>query len=157
MAARLGRTELLMRMFPSHDYMTLWGRLLGAPSGSGGLAIRLPRTRALLLATALTLSAQPPVSAPARALHARALVFDGHVHAVDRVFYHGGDIGQRKDDGQFDLPRAREGGLGALFFSIFVTEDYYPARLETKQALRMLDCAIEQIGRNSRSIEIARN
>jgi len=85
---------------------------------------------ALLGAGAVLLWSQTGVSAPARALHARSLVFDGHVHAVDRVFYHGGDIGQRKNDGQFDLPRAREGGLGALFFSIFVTEDYYPARLE---------------------------
>jgi membrane dipeptidase len=76
---------------------------------------------------------------------------------VDRIFYHGGDIGERKSDGQFDLPRAKEGGLGALFFSVFVTEDYYPARLETKQALRMLDCAVDQIARNSKSIEIARN
>jgi len=103
------------------------------------------------------LRGQPPaVSEPARALHARSLVFDGHVHAVDREFYHGGDIGQRKPDGQFDLPRAKEGGLGALFFSIFVSEDYYPARLETKQALRMLDAATEQIARNSQTIEIAR-
>src|SRR5712692_2183408 len=121
-----------MRFEPNiHDYMTM-ARV------------------AALLASATLLAGQ------SRTLHARSLVFDGHVHAVDRVFYHGGDIGQRKDDGQFDLPRAREGGLGALFFSIFVTEDYYPARLETRQALRMLDCAVDQIGRNSRSIEIAR-
>src|SRR5215471_2262111 len=92
----------------------------------------------------------------ARALHQRSLVFDGHVHAVDRECYHGGDIGERKSDGQFDLPRAREGGLGALFFSIFVTEDYYPGRLETRQALRMLDCALDQIARNSQTIELAR-
>ena len=114
----------------------------------------------MLAATTWWLGAQgsggPAVSARARALHSSALVFDGHIHAVDREFYHGGDIGQRKPDGQFDLPRAKEGGLGALFFSIFVTEDYYPGRLETKQALRMLDSAIEQIGRNSQSIEIAR-
>jgi len=110
-----------------------------------------------LCCSAAILSAQQPVSAPARALHARSLVIDGHVHAVDRVFYHGGDIGVRKEDGQFDLPRAREGGLGALFFSIFVTEDYYPARLETKQALRMLDCATGQIQRNRNTIEVALN
>ena len=85
------------------------------------------------------------------------MVFDGHIHAVDREFYHGGDIGERKPDGQFDLPRAREGGLGALFFSIFVTEDYYPGRLETTQALRILDCALDQIARNSQTIELARN
>jgi membrane dipeptidase len=115
---------------------------------------------AAVAVTAVLLGAQtaggPAVSERARALHANSLVFDGHIHAVDREFYHGGDIGQRKADGQFDLPRAKEGGLGALFFSIFVTEDYYPGRLETKQALRMLDTAIEQIGRNSQSIEIAR-
>jgi membrane dipeptidase len=114
----------------------------------------------MILAAAAFLGAQtadaPAVSERARTLHASALVFDGHIHAVDREFYHGGDIGERKADGQFDLPRAKEGGLGALFFSIFVTEDYYPGRLETKQALRMLDCAIDQIGRNNRSIEIAR-
>jgi membrane dipeptidase len=56
------------------------------------------------------------VSDGAGALRNSALVFDAHVHAVDRVFYHGGDIGTRKPDGQFDLPRAREGGLKALFF-----------------------------------------
>jgi membrane dipeptidase len=102
-----------------------------------------------------TAQAPAEVSARARALHASSLVIDGHVHAVDREFYHGGDIGQRKADGQFDLPRAKEGGLGALFFSIFVTEDYYPARLETKQALRMLDTAVAQIAKNRQSIEIA--
>ena len=103
------------------------------------------------------LAAQAPSAEAARQLHARSLVFDGHVHAIDRVFYHGGNIGERKNDGQFDLVRAKEGGLGAMFFSIFVTEDYYPGRLETKQALRMLDCAVDQISRNNKAIEIARN
>jgi membrane dipeptidase len=112
-----------------------------------------------LLAVLLGMSASSPaqISERARQLHGSALVFDGHVHAIDREFYHGGDIGERKSDGQFDLPRAREGGLGALFFSIFVTEDYYPARYETKQALRMLDCAVNQIERNHDSIAIAHN
>jgi membrane dipeptidase len=111
----------------------------------------------MLGAAAVWLGAQTPISERARALHADALVFDGHVHAVDREFYHGGDIGERKKDGQFDLPRAKEGGLGALFFSIFVTEDYYPARFETRQALRMLDCAVSQIAKNRQTIEIAYN
>src|ERR1039457_6734952 len=149
MAASFGRTRLLMARlllgrFPCrNDYM---------PAACGVV---------VLAAAAAWLGAQTAdgtaVSDRARALHSGALVFDGHIHAVDREFYHGGDIGERKPDGQFDLPRAKEGGLGALFFSIFVIEDYYPARLETKQALRMLDCALEQIGRNSQRIEIALN
>jgi len=130
------------------------GPFVGLPGSLGALA---RHCFAGLLASAFLLNGQvPDVTERARFLHSRTLVFDAHIHAVDRVFYHGGDIGERKSDGQFDLPRAKEGGLGALFFSIFVTEDYYPARLETKQALRMLDKATEQIARNSRKIEIAR-
>ncbi len=106
---------------------------------------------------AAALFAQSAASGRAAALHRAALVFDAHIHAIDREFYHGGDIGERKSDGQFDLPRAREGGLGALFFSIFVTEDYYPGRLETRQALRMLDGAFDQIARNAQTIEVAHN
>jgi membrane dipeptidase len=97
------------------------------------------------------------VSDRARALHNSALVFDAHIHAIEREFYNGGDIGQRKSDGQFDLPRARDGGLGAMFFSFYVTEDYYPGRFETKQALRLIDACITQIQANSKTIEIAHN
>jgi len=82
-------------------------------------------------------------------------VFDAHVHVVDRQFYHGGDMGQRVDDGQFDLVRAKEGGLDAMFFSLFVTEQYYPARLETKQTLRLIDAAYDQLARNKDKIELA--
>jgi membrane dipeptidase len=97
------------------------------------------------------------VSDRARALHRSSLVFDAHIHAIEREFYNGGDIGQRKSDGQFDLPRAREGGLGAMFFSFYVTEDYYPGRFETKQALRLIDACITQIQENNKTIEIAHN
>jgi membrane dipeptidase len=107
-----------------------------------------------LLAAAL---AAAQVSDRARALHRSSLVFDGHIHAIEREFYNGGDIGQRKPDGQFDLPRAKEGGIGAMFFSFYVTEDYYPGRFETKQALRLIDACITQIQSNSKNIEIAHN
>lgn len=110
---------------------------------------------AFLLLAATALCAQ--VSDRARELHARSLVFDGHVHVIDRQLYHGGDIGDRVNDGQFDLPRAREGGVGAMFFSIFVTEDYYPQRLETKQTFRLMDLALTQLEKNGDTIELALN
>lgn len=93
----------------------------------------------------------------ARTLHREVFLFDAHVHVVNRQFYHGGDIGRRVEDGQFDLVRAREGGVDALFFSLFVTEQYYPGRLETKQALRLIDAAHEQLARNRGVIELARD
>jgi membrane dipeptidase len=108
-------------------------------------------------ALAIALLTAATVSDRARVLHNSSLVFDGHIHAIEREFYNGGDIGTRKSDGQFDLVRAREGGLGAMFFSFYVTEDYYPGRFETKQALRLIDACITQIQANSGTIEIAHN
>jgi membrane dipeptidase len=108
-----------------------------------------------LLVIAGTVAALAQVSDRALALHREALVFDAHVHVVDRQFYHGGDMGQRVEDGQFDLVRAREGGLDAMFFSLFVTEQYYPARLETKQTLRLIDAAYDQLSKNKDKIELA--
>jgi membrane dipeptidase len=96
------------------------------------------------------------VSPRARKLHDDAFVFDAHVHVIDRQLYHGGDIGQKVSDGQFDLPRAKEGGLDAMFFSLFVTEDYYPQRLETKQTLRLMDLALTQLEKNRDKIELAK-
>lgn len=110
----------------------------------------------IVLAGALLLSAQA-VSDRARRLHQDAFVFDGHVHAVDREFYHGGDIGERKADGQWDLSRAKEGGVDALFFSVYVPEEYYPGRFETKQAFRVVDTALTQIAKNRDRIELALN
>jgi membrane dipeptidase len=95
------------------------------------------------------------VSDRAKTVHRDAFIFDAHVHVVDRQFYHGGDMGERVDDGQFDLVRAKEGGLDAMFFSLFVTEQYYPARLETKQVLRLIDAAHDQLARNPDKIELA--
>ncbi|HUS05491.1 MAG TPA: dipeptidase [Bryobacteraceae bacterium] len=97
------------------------------------------------------------VSERARKLHEAAFVFDAHVHMVDRQMYLGGDIGERVSNGQVDLPRARDGGIDAMFFSIFIPEDYYPQRFETKQALRLVDLALTQIEHNRNVIELARN
>jgi membrane dipeptidase len=106
-----------------------------------------------LLACALPLHAQ--ISERARRLHRDAFVFDGHVHVINRQFYHGGDIGRRVPDGQFDLPRAKDGGVDAMFFSIFVSEEYYPPRYETRHVLRLIDLALSQIEKNRDQIELA--
>jgi membrane dipeptidase len=110
-----------------------------------------------LLVCAMPLAVWRQASDPARTLHRDVFVFDAHVHVVNRQFYHGGDMGQRVGDGQFDLPRAREGGLDAMFFSLFVTEQYYPGRVETKQVLRLIDAAYDQLAKNQHTIELALN
>jgi hypothetical protein len=63
-----------------------------------------------------------------RSLHRDAFVMDGHIHVMTRQLLQGGDIGQQYPDGHVDLPRARAGGLDAMFFPVYTPEAYYPAR-----------------------------
>lgn len=101
-------------------------------------------------------AAQAQVSDRARRLHDDAFVFDAHVHVINRQFYDGTDIGQRLKSGQVDLPRAQEGGIDAMFFSLFIQEQYYPPRFESRHAFRLMDKALEQIRRNEDKVAIAR-
>jgi membrane dipeptidase len=52
-------------------------------------------------------------------LHHRAIVVDGHADTPQRMINGQWDIGARHPDGGIDIPRMREGGLDALFFSIW--------------------------------------
>jgi len=90
-------------------------------------------------------------------LHRRAFVMDGHVHVMTRELLLGTDIGQRYSDGTVDLPRAKEGGLDAMFFSVYTPEHYYPRRLETKNTFRVVNLALDQIEKNGDMIELALN
>jgi membrane dipeptidase len=110
--------------------------------------------RIALAVLPLALIAQ--VSDRARRLHEDAFVFDAHVHVINRQFHDGTDIGQRLKGGQMDLVRAREGGIDAMFFSLFIPEQYYPPRFETEHAFRLMDKALDQIRRNEDKIAIAR-
>jgi membrane dipeptidase len=99
----------------------------------------------------------PQISARAREIQKRALVFDGHVHALDREFYNGGSMGTRTLEGQWDLQRAKQGGVGAFFLSVYVPEEYLPGRFETKQAFRRIDHALRQLEMNRDLVELALN
>jgi membrane dipeptidase len=104
-----------------------------------------------------TVQAAPQISPRALEIHRRAFIFDGHVHALDREFYNGGSMGTRYPDGHWDLPRAREGGEGAFFLSIYIPEEYYPGRFETRQTLRRIDHARRQLEENRNLVELALN
>jgi membrane dipeptidase len=104
---------------------------------------------------ALWLLAAPLAFSQVAELHRDALVMDGHVHVMTRQLLAGVDIGSRYADGHIDLPRAREGGIDAMFFSVYTPEPYYPARHEVKNTFRVVELALEQIRKNSEHIELA--
>ena len=53
-----------------------------------------------------------------------AIIVDGHLDAPDQLSDKFKDISERGATDHFDLPRAKEGGLTAPFFSIFVSPTY---------------------------------
>ena len=88
-------------------------------------------------------------------IHRDAFVMDGHIHVMSRQLLQQLDIGRRYPDGHVDLPRARAGGLDAMFFSVYTPEAYYPGRHEVKNTFRVVQLALEQIEKNKDAIELA--
>lgn len=84
-------------------------------------------------------------------------VMDAHTHMINRQLYLGGDIGDRYQDGQVDLPRIRAGGVNAIFFSLYSLEPYYTYRYELKHTLQLIELALQQIEKHRDEIELALN
>ncbi len=83
------------------------------------------------------------VAPRARQLHDRAIVVDTHDDTTQRlVFDKAFDISARNKNGNIDIPRMKDGGLDALFFSIWVPSDVTgpPA---VKRALDQIDAVRE--------------
>ncbi len=55
-----------------------------------------------------------------RAIHQRAIAVDMHADTAQRLVDENVDLNQRLADGHLDAVRAKEGGLDAQFFSIWV-------------------------------------
>ena len=95
------------------------------------------------------------VSAGARDVHARAIVIDTHVDTPQRMLFDKSfDLGARNTTGSIDIPRMREGGLDALFFSIWLPGDIAgpPA---VKGALLQIDEILEAVRRHPKDLLLA--
>src|SRR5271154_1932072 len=85
-------------------------------------------------------AALPPVSERARQVHAAGMLFDGHNDLPWRLRTEGDfalskiDLSQRLDSGHTDIPRLREGGVKAQFWSVYIPSEHpNPARTVTEQ------------------------
>jgi membrane dipeptidase len=85
--------------------------------------VSLPAVVPIALAFAALLAAgadAQSVAARARQVHSRAVVVDTHDDTTQRLLFDPSfDIGARHTDGSIDIPRLREGGLDALFLSVW--------------------------------------
>ena len=100
----------------------------------------------IALAIAPALLSQSSLKHPqATAVHERAIVVDTHADTTQRLIFDPKfDLGVRHGDGNLDIPRMKEGGLDAVFFSIWVPSDVtgLPA---VKRALDQIDAVREAV------------
>jgi len=100
----------------------------------------------------------PPVSERALKVHKAGLLFDGHNDLPWRLRIDGDvkfetlDIGKRLPTGQTDIPRMREGGLKAQFWSVYIPSEHAdPARTVTEQ----IDLVHRMVDRYPDDLEMA--
>jgi len=119
------------------------------------MTARRAPTFALLILIPLALSAAGDVSPRADRLHRQAIVIDTHIDTPQRLLDEDFDMGPRDADGHIDIPRMREGGLDAAFFSIWVDPRKYQSGASTR-ALELIATVYEQVERHPRDLVLAR-
>src|SRR5580700_8594278 len=96
----------------------------------------------------------PEVSARARQIHERALVWDAHMDSLQRVLIDGVDLG-RKGDGQADLVRWHEGGVDVQVFAVWV-DTVYGKHHAARRSLQQIDAFHHLLDTHPDRIELAR-
>jgi len=91
----------------------------------------------------------------ARKLHFSSLVLDTHDDTTQRFFSKDFDLGKRNPDGHVDIPRLREGGMNAIFFSIWIDGRIMgPPAVE--KALDQIDAVHENVIKYSKDMVFCR-
>jgi membrane dipeptidase len=91
----------------------------------------------------------------AKKLHFSSIVLDTHDDTTQRFFTKAFDIGKRNPDGHVDIPRMREGGMNAIFFSIWIDgRTMGPPAVE--KALDQIDAVHENVRKYSKDMVFCR-
>jgi membrane dipeptidase len=94
------------------------------------------------------------VSEKAKKLHFSSIVVDTHDDTTQRLLDNKFDLGERHTDGSIDIPRMREGGLSAIFFSIWIPSKTMGAEA-VKEALDQIDAVRETVRRHAKDLVLA--
>src|SRR5277367_716945 len=91
------------------------------------------------------------ISERAKNLHFSSLVVDTHDDTTQRFLDSTFDLGARNALGSIDIPRMREGGLRAIFFSVWI-----PSKITgpeaVRRALAQIDAIHEQVRKHSNDL-----
>jgi membrane dipeptidase len=110
----------------------------------------------LIAAAILTRSVRADdISERAHKLHFSSIVLDTHDDTTQRFFTKDFDIGKQNPDGHVDIPRMREGGMNAIFFSIWI-DGRITGAPAVQKALDQIDAVRENVRKYSKEMVLAR-
>ena len=101
-----------------------------------------PLTRLSMLGVGIALSAGASaiqVSDKANTIAQQTIIVDGHIDVPYRVNDEWVDVTNATEDGDFDYPRAKKGGLSAPFMSIYVPASLDNSPASTQLANQLID------------------
>jgi membrane dipeptidase len=101
-----------------------------------------------------SLAASQSISDPAKKLHSTSIVIDTHDDTTQRLLDPKFDLSIRHSDGNIDIPRMREGGLDAIFFSIWISSKILGPDA-VKKALDQIDAVRETVRKNPNNLMLA--
>jgi membrane dipeptidase len=91
----------------------------------------------------------------AKELHFSSIVLDTHDDTTQRFFSKDFDLGKRNPDGHVDIPRMREGGMNAIFFSIWI-DGRIMGPPAVQKALDQIDAVHENVIKYSKDMVFCR-
>jgi len=113
---------------------------------------------AALLGGILPLLALTPqsqsISQKAHDLHFRSIVVDTHDDTTQRLLDPKFDLGARHTDGSIDIPRMREGGMDAIFFSIYIPGSV-TGPIAVQRALEQIEAVRRQVTLHPKDLALA--
>ncbi len=108
----------------------------------------------LLLLIMPTLAASQSVSDLAKKLQSTSIVIDTHDDTTQRLLDPKFDLSLRHNDGNIDIPRMKEGGLSAIFFSIWISSKIQGPEA-VKKAIDQIDAVRETVRKNPNDLMLA--
>jgi membrane dipeptidase len=94
------------------------------------------------------------ISEKARKLHFSSIVVDTHDDTTQLMLDAKFALGARQAKGSIDIPRMREGGLGAIFFSIWIPSKV-TGPTAVQKALQQIDAVREQVRKHPKDLVLA--
>ncbi len=94
------------------------------------------------------------ISEHAHQLHFSSIVLDTHDDTTQRFFAKDYDLGARNPEGHVDIPRMREGGMNAIFFSIWI-DGRIMGPPAVQKALDQIDAVRENVKKHSNDMMLA--